>query len=95
MDRGNGQDQTGLYRLLGELSADMKHVLRSLESTRSATTKLRDEMRTENNALNDRLSRVEKFNTKVLTYATVVVTIGVPVVVSVIKWGVPALLALV
>jgi len=89
------KDQTGLYRLLGELSADMKHVLRALESNKSATTKLRDEMRTENSALHERLSRVEKFNTKVLTYATMAVTIGVPVVVSVIKWVVPALLALI
>lgn len=95
MDRENRTDQTGLYRLLGELSADMKHVLRALESNKSATTKLRDEMRMETGALHERLSRVERFNTKVLTYATVAVTVGVPVSVSVIKWVVPALIALI
>lgn len=90
MDRNNLTDQSGLYKMLGELSADMKHVLRSLEANRSDTAKLRDEMREENEELKDRLTRVEKFNVKVLAYASV----AIPVLLAVMKWAVPALLAL-
>lgn len=90
MDRNNLNDQSGLYKMLGELSADMKHVLRSLEANRSDTAKLRDEMREENEELKDRLTRVEKFNVRVLAYASV----AIPVLLAVMKWAVPALLAL-
>lgn len=90
MDRKDLTDQSGLYRLLGELSADMKHVLRSLEANRSDTAKLRDEMREENEELKERLTKVEKFNVKVLAYASV----AIPILLAVMKWAVPALLAL-
>lgn len=73
MDRKDLTDQSGLYRLLGELSADMKHVLRSLEANRNDTAKLRDEMREENEELKERLTKVEKFNVKVLAYASVAI----------------------
>lgn len=73
----------------------MKHVLRSLESNKSETTKLRNEMRNEHSALSERLTKVERFNTKVLTYATVAVTVGVPVMAAIIKWVVPAVLNLI
>ncbi|WFG40892.1 hypothetical protein ParaMal1_00008 [Paracoccus phage ParMal1] len=90
MDRKDLTDQSGLYRLLGELSADMKHVLRSLEANRNDTAKLRDEMREENEELKERLTKVEKFNVKVLAYASV----AIPILLAVMKWAVPALLAL-
>lgn len=87
-------DENGLYRLLGELSADMKHVLRALEQNRTATSNLRGEFRDEIFKINARLAKVETFNTRMLAYITVGVTIGLPLVLAIIKWGVPAILNL-
>ena len=84
------EHDNSLHRLLGELGADMKHVLRALEQNRSETVKLRNEMREENEELNKRLTKVEKFNVKVLAYASV----AIPVVLAAIKFGVPAFLTL-
>ena len=84
------EQDNNLHRLLGELGADMKHVLRALEKNSSNTVKLRNEMREENEELKKRLTKVEKFNVKVLTYASV----AIPVVLAAIKFGVPAFLTL-
>jgi len=64
------------------------------QDNRSATSKLREEVREEIEEVKDRLTAAEKFNTRVLAYATVAVTIGAPVLLAIVKWGVPALLTL-
>lgn len=87
-------ENSELYRLLGELGADMKHVIRALETNRTETRTLRTELLEETDSLNQRLSKVETFNTRVLAYATVVVAVGVPAATALIKWGVPALIEL-
>lgn len=79
-----------IYRILGELSADMKHVLRALQDSRDDTAKLRDEVREENADLKARLTKVEKFNVKVLAYAS----LALPVLIAGLNWAVPALIAL-
>jgi len=83
-------NHSGLFKMLGELSADMKHVLRSLESNKRETVHLREEMRLEHDKLKARLSSVEKFNVRVLTVAA----LATPVLLAVVKWGVPAVLTL-
>ncbi|WFG40845.1 hypothetical protein ParaKuw1_00012 [Paracoccus phage ParKuw1] len=91
MDRENlTNDQAAVFALLGELRADVKHILAGLESNRRETARLRDEMQDETEKLNQRLTKVERFNTKVIAYAS----IALPVAITVLQWGVPALLAL-
>ncbi len=68
-------DRTYLYRLLGELNADMKHVLRALETNRTATAQLQNEMRTKHDTLQERLIKVEKFNVRVLAYASAAIPV--------------------
>lgn len=92
-------DIKGLFQLLGSLSADMKHVLRSLETNRVDTARLREEVYLEvtnlredmhlaNDNITSRLSKVERFNTRVLAYASV----ALPVLLAVVQWGVPFIL---
>ena len=75
-------DQRAVFTLLGELSADVKHILSALERNQRETEKLRIEFRTETDEMNARLTKVEKFNVRVLTYASIalpVVTLAVSV----------------
>lgn len=91
MDRENlTHDQAAVFTLLGELRADVKHILAGLERNKEDMKELRSEMEQDTKQLNDRLSKVEKFNTKVIAYASVLL----PVLMIVLQWGIPALLAL-
>ena len=72
-----------LYRLLGELSADVKHILSALERNQRETEKLREEFREETDEVKDRLNKVEKFNVRVLTYAS----ISLPILTFALSWG--------
>ena len=72
-----------LYRLLGELSADVKHILSALERNQKETEKLRKEFREETDEIQDRLSKVERFNVRVLTYAS----IALPLLTLALSWG--------
>lgn len=74
---------TALYRLLGELSADVKHILSALERNQRETDKLREEFREETDEVKDRLTKVEKFNVRVLTYAS----ISLPILTFALSWG--------
>lgn len=74
---------TALYRLLGELSADVKHILSALERNQRETEKLREEFREETDEVKDRLTKVEKFNVRVLTYAS----ISLPILTFALSWG--------
>lgn len=83
-------DQVAVFALLGELRADVKHILAGLERNKEDMKELRSEMEQDTKQLNERLSKVEKFNTKVIAYASVLI----PVLMIVLQWGIPALLAL-
>ena len=83
MDRNDLNDQRAVFTLLGELGADVKHILNALNRSQRETEKLRDEVRAETDDLKNRLTRVEKFNVKVLTYAS----IGLPVLTVGLSWA--------
>ena len=75
MDRNDLNDQRAVFTLLGELSADVKHILSALDRSQRETEKLRIDFREETDEIKGRLNSVEKFNLRVLTYAS----IGLPV----------------
>lgn len=92
MDRENlTNDQAAVFALLGELRADVKHILSGLHRSKEEMKDLRADIEQDTKQLNDRLSKVEKFNTKVIAYASV----ALPVLMIVLQWGIPALLALI
>lgn len=87
--------------MLGQLSADVGHILRSLDASNTAQSQLRDEIKGENASLreemresqtklNDRLTKVEKFNTRVAIYAG----IALPFFIAMVNYAVPILLAM-
>ena len=83
MDRNDLNDQRAVFTLLGELSADVKHILSALDRNQRETEKLRKEFRQETDEVKDRLTKVEKFNVRVLTYAS----IALPVLTVTLSWG--------
>lgn len=83
MDRNDLSDQRAVFTLLGELSADVKHILTALERNQRETEKLRIEFHEETGEMKDRLTKVEKFNVRVLTYAS----IALPVLTVGLSWG--------
>jgi len=91
MDRENlSNDQAAVFALLGELRADIKHILAGLERADSDMKELREEMQEDTKQLNDRLTKVEKFNTKIAAYAAVLI----PIIVVAVNWLKPVVLAL-
>lgn len=91
MDRENlSNDQAAVFALLGELRADVKHILAGLERADSDMKELREEMQEDTKQLNDRLTKVEKFNTKIAAYAAVLI----PIIVVAVNWLKPVVLAL-
>ena len=91
MDRENlTNDQAAVFALLGELRADVKHILSGLQQSKQEIKDLRADIEQDTQRLNARLTKVEKFNTKVIAYATV----ALPVLMIVLQWGIPTLLAL-
>jgi len=91
MDRENlTNDQTAVFALLGELRSDVKHILSGLHQSKEEMKDLRYDIEQDTKQLNDRLSKVEKFNTKVIAYSSV----SLPVLMIALQWGIPALLAL-
>lgn len=83
------QQQNRIYEVLGELRADMKHLLTATNKQGRAVEELRDDMHAENVKLNERLTKVEKFNTRFAAYATVAGLVLVPTV----SYLVPIILA--
>ena len=83
MDSDDVNSQRALFTLLGGLSADVKHILTALERTQRETEKLRNEFRNETDEVQNRLTKVEKFNVRVLTYAS----IALPVLTVTLSWG--------
>ena len=83
MDRNDLSDQRAVFTLLGELSADVKHILTALERSQRETEKLRNEFRQETDEVKNRLTKVEKFNVRVLAYAS----IALPILTVVRSWG--------
>ena len=95
-------NQNNLYTLIGELKADVRSVLRAIESNKEDMNRLREEVRNETIRMNDvmrdthnnmysRLSKVERFQAKILAYGTVAITIGT----AIMSWAIPALLKMV
>lgn len=82
-------DQAAVFAILGELRADVKHILSGLQQSKEEMKDLRAEVERDTAQLNERLSKVEKFNTKVLAYASA----ALPMLMIVLEWGIPALLA--
>lgn len=79
MNADDTWDQRAVFKLLGELSADVKHILSALDRSKMETEKLREEVHKETDDLKKRLTKVEKFNVRVLTYASIalpVLTVG-------------------
>jgi hypothetical protein len=92
MDRENlTNDQAAVFALLGELRADVKHILSGLHQSKEEMKDLQSNIEQDTQQLNDRLSKVEKFNTKVIAYASV----ALPVLMIALQLGIPALLALI
>lgn len=83
MDSDDVNSQRALFTLLGGLSADVKHILTALERNQRETEKLRNEFRNETDEVQNRLTKVEKFNVRVLTYAS----IALPVLTVALSWG--------
>lgn len=83
MVQENLTDQRAVFTLLGELSADVKHILSALDRNQKETEKLRTEFREETDEIKARLNTVERFNVRVLTYAS----IALPVLTVVLSWG--------
>jgi len=75
MDRNDLNDRRAVFTLMGELSADVKHILSALDRNQRETEKLRTDFRNETDEITDRLTKVEKFNTRVITYASVALPI--------------------
>lgn len=92
MDREKlSNDQAAVFALLGELRADVKHILAGLERADKDMKDLREEMQEDTNQLNERLTKVEKFNTKIAAYAAIIV----PLLMVAINWLKPVVLALI
>ena len=72
--------QNRIYEVLGELRADMKHLLAASNKQGRAVEELRADMHAENEKLESRLSKVEKFNTRFAAYATVAGMVIVPLI---------------
>lgn len=81
-------DQRAVFTLLGELSADVKHILARLDKNNLDFEQMRQEHREEIRGVNHRLDQVERFNTRVLTAGA----LALPVVLAAVNWGVPAIL---
>lgn len=92
MDRENlTNDQAAVFALLGELRADVKHILSGLQQSKQEIKDLRADIEVDTKQLNARLTKVEKFNTRIVAYASV----ALPVLMIALQWGIPALLALI
>lgn len=84
-------DQAAVFAILGELRADMKHIIAGLERADSDMQELREEMKTDTKQLNERLNKVEKFNTKIAAYAAVLI----PILMVAVNWIKPVVLSLI
>lgn len=80
MDREN---LTEIYKMLGELSANVRNLTDAVNKQGSSTTKELERVKA-------RLDRVEKFNIRVLAYASV----ATPFLLAAIKWLVPEFLSI-
>lgn len=89
MDRNDLTEQRAVFTLLGELSADVKHILSALDNNKRETARLREDVHKETLELKERLTKVEKFNVRVLTYAS----IALPVFIAAINWLVSVVFA--
>lgn len=96
------QDDRYIVEKLGEVSANVKHILDSLKENRQALTAIREEGREEREkiredltkqiaAQSERLGKVEKFNVKIITIAGLLV----PLLMVAVNVIVPKLLALI
>ena len=83
-------NESELYKMLGELSANVKNILVQLQRNDSDMRRLQDEHKKEVRDIHARLDKVEKFNIRMLAYAS----IAVPVLMVITQWGVPLLLTL-
>lgn len=91
MDRNDLNSSQELHRLLGELSADMKHVLRSLDAGQAETKGLRAAVSADLKKHEARLDALEKFRTQAMVYGSVLLMLIVPA----LNFGIPALLKLI
>lgn len=80
-----------VFALLGELRADVKHIIAGLERSKEDMKELRAELTEDNEALNARITKVEKFHTKVTAYAAV----ALPSLIIAAEWLKSIVLALI
>lgn len=93
-DRKEVNQNPHMYVVLGELKSDIGHVLNAIKVARGDTAQVREELiglrtefREENTKLNDRLTKVERFNTRFAAYATVALVF----LTAFVNWAVPEL----
>lgn len=75
----NNADRQSLERgfalMVGEIRSDVKHILTALASNKQELDNVRADLSEENKRLEERLDKVERFNVKVVTYASLAVPI--------------------
>jgi hypothetical protein len=88
MDRDE-LDQRAVFTLLGELRSDVKHILDGLNRSHQDIAEVKEEVKERHRELDIRLTKVERFNTRVLT----IFALAAPVLIAVVNYGVPMLIA--
>lgn len=68
-------EQNELYRMLGQIQSDIRHVLSGQEKNHQQVA-----------ALEERLDKVERFNTRVITYGTIAGTLLMAVFSAATNW---------
>ena len=90
LDMPDSNSDRHLFKVLGSLGSDVKHSLSLLERSRQDTTQLRLDMKSDLNdismkfgknidELNDRVDKLESFQTKIVAYMSVLIPIAIVV----------------
>ena len=61
--------------MVGEIRSDVKHILASLDNNKNELNTVRNELSIENKRLEERLDKVERFNIRIVTYASLAVPV--------------------
>ena len=82
----NSNEHNTMFKLLGELSADVKHILSALDTSKKAIEHLENKVQDDHERLAARLTKVERFNTRILAYASMAGVVVIPVINVGIQW---------
>lgn len=67
--------ERGFALMVGEIRSDVKHILTTLASNKQELDSVKADLSEENRRLEERLDKVERFNVKIVTYASLAVPI--------------------